>query len=228
MKHIVLVLSLIAFGLGNAGCARTSKAFNVLVGSEDDAATPSASSTQQTATTAASTPAASPPPDLAAAQKLLNELGYDAGVADGIAGNKTRKAIQDYETDKGLAVDGVLDADVYASLTRDANSAKQAPVNSAPPAAQPTAPPPVSKQIIPASSPMAQVQAGMGEGQVNSILGVPSDTEVYATGKTFIPFYFGRDHVRKRHYYKGQGSVVMGGNQRVVEVIYDPTEDGFQ
>jgi len=41
-----------------------------------------------------------------AIQRSLNELGYDAGLADGLMGVRTRTAIRDYQSDHGLYVDG--------------------------------------------------------------------------------------------------------------------------
>ena len=85
----------------------------------------------------------------------------------------------------------------------------------------------LSVAAIPPDSPMANVKVGMGMTQVRTILGSPSDTEHYTTGKQFIPFYFAGDIVRVTYYYKGLGRVVSS-NERVVRIEYDPTEDGFK
>ena len=56
-----------------------------------------------------STPAPSrPAPDttVQAIQHKLNELGYEAGTADGLMGRGTRLAIQAFQRDNGLAADG--------------------------------------------------------------------------------------------------------------------------
>ncbi len=61
------------------------------------------------ATTGVTTPAARPATYQevsAAIQQGLNELGYDAGTPDGVMGGKTRAAIRDYQTDRGIPVDG--------------------------------------------------------------------------------------------------------------------------
>jgi hypothetical protein len=86
----------------------------------------------------------------------------------------------------------------------------------------------------PASSPLAKVQVGMTEPQVSAILGVPNDSKAYVTGKAFIPYYYGADQSRFACYYRGQGRVIFsGGNQwgagrgKVVQVEYDPREDGI-
>lgn len=52
-------------------------------------------------------------------QALLAQLGYDPGPADGLMGRRTASAIRAFESDRGLAVTGVPDDRVLASL-RDA------------------------------------------------------------------------------------------------------------
>jgi len=49
-------------------------------------------------------------------QTLLNNKGYNAGSPDGIAGKKTRSAIQKFEKDSNLPVDGLVDDALYAAL----------------------------------------------------------------------------------------------------------------
>ncbi|MEA1889202.1 MAG: peptidoglycan-binding domain-containing protein [Pseudomonadota bacterium] len=44
-------------------------------------------------------------------QSMLNNLGYDAGPADGIMGSKTREAIKLYQQDHDLPVTGQLNSD---------------------------------------------------------------------------------------------------------------------
>lgn len=43
-------------------------------------------------------------------QSVLNNLGYDAGPADGIMGSKTRQAIKMYQQDHDLPVTGQLNS----------------------------------------------------------------------------------------------------------------------
>jgi hypothetical protein len=40
-------------------------------------------------------------------QVRLNGLGYECGVVDGIIGPRTKMAIQQFQTDRGLTVDGI-------------------------------------------------------------------------------------------------------------------------
>ena len=49
-------------------------------------------------------------------QTLLNTRGYSVGRPDGVAGQRTRAAIQKFERDNNLPVDGMIDSAVYAAL----------------------------------------------------------------------------------------------------------------
>ena len=51
-----------------------------------------------------------------AAQQALNDAGYECGTPDGVAGKKTKKAISDYQTDKGLTVTGTVTDETLISL----------------------------------------------------------------------------------------------------------------
>lgn len=57
---------------------------------------------------------------VAEAQSALNRLGYPAGPVDGIMGPRTRGAIQEYQFDKGLTVDGRLTASLSERLRTEA------------------------------------------------------------------------------------------------------------
>ena len=86
---------------------------------------------------------------------------------------------------------------------------------------------------VPPSSPLAKIELGMSKKQVRDALGVASDENSYATGKAWIPWYFGNDARRTSWYYKGEGRVVFadgnifgGGTPEVIRVDYDPAESG--
>jgi outer membrane protein assembly factor BamE (lipoprotein component of BamABCDE complex) len=81
----------------------------------------------------------------------------------------------------------------------------------------------------PASSPLAKVNLGMTDFQVRKILGEPDNVNVYPTGKSWIPFYYGSDTMRTDWMYKGMGRVVFSKNQysgalKVVRIDYNPNE----
>ena len=86
---------------------------------------------------------------------------------------------------------------------------------------------------IPANAPFAEIKIGMGQGQVHSILGQPTDSKTYQTGKMWIPFYFGNDTLRTEELYKGVGRITYTGigiggvHLTVFKAIHDPTENGF-
>jgi outer membrane protein assembly factor BamE (lipoprotein component of BamABCDE complex) len=98
---------------------------------------------------------------------------------------------------------------------------------------QPQAPAEAAAKPAPPDSPMAKIKVGMSAQEVMNILGAPQAQNAYATGKAWIPFYYGDDVRRTAFYYKGQGRVMIsggnvfgGGGGQVVAVEYDPSESG--
>ena len=90
-------------------------------------------------------------------------------------------------------------------------------------------------QAVPPDSPLAKVQVGMTAQEVSNILGMPTNQVSYATGKAWIPWYFGDDARRTEWSYKGLGRVVFtggnvfgGGGGRVNRIDYDPSETGIR
>lgn len=87
---------------------------------------------------------------------------------------------------------------------------------------------------IPPDSPLAKIREGMSTQDVMNILGAPTSQSNYASGKAWIPYYYGNDARRSAYFYKGLGSVVFatgnvfggGGGGAVVSVEYDPNETG--
>jgi outer membrane protein assembly factor BamE (lipoprotein component of BamABCDE complex) len=80
---------------------------------------------------------------------------------------------------------------------------------------------------IPANSPFAKVKMGMMRDQVDDLIGEPTSTRSFPSGKAFNPFYYGPDNIRTGAFYKGLGRIVFSGAHKVVEIEYDPTEDGY-
>ncbi len=60
--------------------------------------------------------------EIVMAQSKLNQLGYNAGTADGKAGPQTRRALRDYQKDNGLAQTGQLDEATSLKLLGPAKS----------------------------------------------------------------------------------------------------------
>jgi hypothetical protein len=69
----------------------------------------------------------------------------------------------------------------------------------------------------------------MPRPQVHEKIGAASDFKMIASGKAWIPFYYGPDRTRTIDYYKNEGRLVYsGGNNRLVDIVYDPDEDGYR
>lgn len=49
-------------------------------------------------------------------QQALNDKGYNCGTADGIAGQKTKDAINAYESASGITVNGIITDELLQSL----------------------------------------------------------------------------------------------------------------
>ena len=117
--------------------------------------------------------------------------------------------------------------------TSAGEAAQPAAAETATPAAQGSSPV-VESRPIPADSPLAKVKVGMSEGRLYDLLGQPTESKNYLTGKSWIPFYFGPDTHRKEVLYKGLGRITLKpsgalgtGVYKVFKVTYDPSEDGF-
>lgn len=86
---------------------------------------------------------------------------------------------------------------------------------------------------FPANSAFAKLKVGMSQGQVHDILGDPTDSKSYTTGKAWIPFYYGNDVSRYEETYKGIGVITYTGagiggvNWKLYRAKYDPSEDGY-
>ena len=73
-----------------------------------------------------------------------------------------------------------------------------------------------------------EICIGMSLQRVTDLIGPPSDTKQYVTGKSFIPFYSGTDSVRLEAVYKGMGRITFSGRPlQVYQVVTDTSESGF-
>ena len=91
---------------------------------------------------------------------------------------------------------------------------------------------PVKGVKAPAGTRLSKVSKGMTDAQVRNIMGNPSNTASYTTGKAWIPFFWGSDTSRTDWKYKGVGRVVFSRNRysgglKVVRIDYDPNEKGY-
>lgn len=84
------------------------------------------------------------------------------------------------------------------------------------------------QKSIPEHSKFRKIQVGMSYRQVENLIGIGSDYDVNVTGKAYNPFYFGTDNTHTVWYYKGEGRIEVDNDNIVVEVEYDPEEDGYK
>ena len=82
---------------------------------------------------------------------------------------------------------------------------------------------------IPATSKFAKLHIGMAQAEVHATIGAPGAFKIIPSGKAWIPFYYGADRTRTVEYYKNEGRLVYsGGNDRLIDIVYDPSEDGYR
>ena len=86
-----------------------------------------------------------------------------------------------------------------------------------------------------AGSRFSKLQIGMGMRQVTDLIGQPTDQGAYATGKAWIPYYFGGDRHRQELIYKGQGRLIFSGggvgdfsSGRLTEIVHNASESGYR
>ena len=92
---------------------------------------------------------------------------------------------------------------------------------------------PIKGKLV-AGSKFSKIKIGMPMKQVYDLIGEPSDSKNYITGKAFIPFYFGNDAARFEALYKGWGRLVFTGanafggrSYKLYQIINDKDEDGY-
>ena len=82
---------------------------------------------------------------------------------------------------------------------------------------------------IPAGHPFSKVHDGMTDVEVRKVLGEPTSSKDYMTGKMWIPWYYGSDTSRQEWTYKGKGLITFSRNRysgglKVIKVTYDPSK----
>ncbi|MBN3860047.1 outer membrane protein assembly factor BamE [Neisseriaceae bacterium PsAf] len=77
-------------------------------------------------------------------------------------------------------------------------------------------------------SKFSKIKIGMSAKQVQDLIGQPTDTSSHATGKNWVPYYFGSDRSRTMYYYKDHGRLTFAKNgSRLFRIEVDSTEDGY-
>jgi len=122
-----------------------------------------------------------------------------------------------------------------ADASSQTGTSSQENAQTAEPATKEDKGPRIIGKAPPKGSPFSKISLGMPQKQVYDLIGEPSDTSSYMTGKAFIPFYFGSDATRLEAFYKGQGRITFAGGSgftggrgfKVYYISYDPSEDGY-
>ena len=85
------------------------------------------------------------------------------------------------------------------------------------------------------NSTFTKLQIGMSMKQVTDLVGQPTDSGAYITGKAWIPFYFGSDRHRYEMVYKNQGRLIFAGGSlgnftggNLIWIIHNQNEPGYR
>lgn len=85
------------------------------------------------------------------------------------------------------------------------------------------------------NSKFARLQIGMSYRQAMDLAGRPTDEGAYATGKSWIPYYYGGDRHRYEAVYKGQGRLIFAGGGMgdygagyLIWIIHSANETGYR
>ena len=92
----------------------------------------------------------------------------------------------------------------------------------------------ITGKPAPGSS-FTRLEIGMPMRQVTDLVGQPTDSGAYVTGKAFIPFYFGSDKHRYEMVYKGKGRLIFAGggmgdssSGNLIWIIHSANESGYR
>ena len=84
-------------------------------------------------------------------------------------------------------------------------------------------------------APFTKLQIGMSMREVVDLVGQPTDSGAYVTGKAWIPFYFGSDRHRYEMVYKSQGRLIFAGGSlgnwtggNLIWIIHNANERGYR
>ena len=77
-------------------------------------------------------------------------------------------------------------------------------------------------------SQFSKIKIGMSPQHVMDTIGRPTDQKSYRTAKSWFPYYYGNDSVRREFIYKDEGRLTFGGNGKLIKITVDATEDGYE
>jgi hypothetical protein len=85
------------------------------------------------------------------------------------------------------------------------------------------------------NSAFTKLEIGMSMKEVTDLIGQPTDSGAYITGKAWIPFYFGSDRHRYELVYKNQGRLIFAGGSlgnfsggNLIWIIHNGSEPGYR
>ncbi len=112
--------------------------------------------------------------DTTAIQTKLSDLGYDVGEIDGKMGKRTRKAIREFQKDKGLMADGVVGPDTTEAMIREQRMSNVDEETGMPDVVQssiiPSLPKPIQKPAAFATDVFKAVLSPVGRNFMNDIM----------------------------------------------------------
>lgn len=91
----------------------------------------------------------------------------------------------------------------------------------------------ITGKFVPGSK-FDQLKIGMPLKQVTDIVGEPTDSGAYVTGKAWIPFYHGSGRHRQELVYKGKGRLIFDGKggydsgANLIWIINSASEPGYR
>jgi hypothetical protein len=69
----------------------------------------------------------------------------------------------------------------------------------------------------------AKISNGMSINQVHDLIGEPTSSDIRTTKGSLFSFVA---HYITTEYYKGEGRIIFNSRLKVMEIKYDPSEDG--
>ena len=85
------------------------------------------------------------------------------------------------------------------------------------------------------NSKFTKLEIGMSMKEVTDLVGQPTDSGAYVTGKAWIPFYFGSDRHRYEFVYKNQGRLIFAGGSlgnftggNLIWIIHNRNEPAYR
>jgi N-acetylmuramoyl-L-alanine amidase len=136
--------------------------------------------------------------DVAALQRILNDLGFNAGRIDGIFGDATAAALADFQHNVGLPADGILGSLTLQSLLRVHTSEHLVPVSS------------VHESVRKNKKPLSRLTVAVAEpGGLDTIIAEIA-RKLSIDGASLIPIHAPYDSIVARLANSARADVLIG------------------